>query len=624
MNHLKELLANAGILGASPSQRSSPPALSASLDPRVVEAWLEPCLVTPPPEELCLEGGPGGRLLYELEALEEQQEGSGTLLGAMDSTKTVGGRRVLRHVLSTPINDAAVLRLRQKALRRMRGAYAKGTEQADELLTTMRRTEHAMSWFLSKRSKEEEEVLNMVYFSRRLTRPLNNNKVALQAHAAYKLFVCPSVGLLSPIIYFVIPYIILRIRFKMQASFLEYLKLLYRSTTMVSGHTASVSYLFSLVFYFQGVFSAFEVANTVKRIVGMISQRYSDFFDFLDAATRLNTLFQASCDPGLFCMAELDAAVDLGHLRLPRRVPPSKIGDLLYGFRAVDVNAVQGTIASAYLVDALLSALRAVAAQGMCFVEYDVRSKTPLLHMERAWHPCLKAPVRNGLRLGGAAPRNVIITGPNAGGKSTFVKSVMVNQLLAHTLTVAAAERMVTSVFARLCTQLNVPDAKGRESLFEAEMHRCKEKIEMIEQLGGKQCASDAFVLLAVDEMFSSTEPLEGLAAAYAIAHTLALYPNVSMLITTHYKYMCNLATEADFANYKMTAVMDDGKITFPYRLQKGASDQTIALELLQHKGFARAITEKAIRIRERLLSAGALPLTPVPHSSALTSSDEK
>lgn len=598
------------LLGANGPALPSPDALDGKDDSyhATIEDWIQPSLFETSEAESCLAGC--SSTLSDLEVVcGAQGPSSTTVLDELDFTSTHGGICVLRSLLSHPLSDLSVLKLRQRYVRKCESALTKQLAKVKPLLARLAENERHVAWFLRERTSEEKELLDMVYFSKRLTRGMNSSRTALTTYTIYKLFVSPTIGILSPIIYFVIPYLVLKMRYGLDIDLFTYLRILYKSTSLLSGgasQAAVASYLFSMVFYFQSVFSSIEVSATVKRIIRLIAMRYSGMLSFVTAAHSLTTLFEGCYESAFFVRDIPDPDLFdtvLEELDFPSTLDYSRVGELLIKFRTFRPEAVRGLCLEAYVIDALTSLAMARVHHNLTYVGYRTRGKRPEMALQDCWHICLPGAVRNSIMLGGAQsagvgarePRNAVITGPNAGGKSTFVKAIMVNAVMAHTVGLAAAASMTTSVFARLFTQMNVPDCKGRESLFEAEMHRCKEKIDVLKGLDPSE-----FALIAVDEMFSSTEPIEGLAAAYAIAKTMAQYPNTMLLLTTHYKYLCKLEAEEDFANYKMTALVgEDGDIRFPYKLHRGISDQRLALELLRQKGFESHVIERAIKIRE-------------------------
>ena len=105
-----------------------------------------------------------------------------------------------------------------------------------------------------------------------------------------------------------------------------------------------------------------------------------------------------------------------------------------------------------------------------------------------------------------------------------------------------------------------------------------------------------------MDEIFSSTNPEEGIAGGYAIGEALGEFKNSISCITTHYSYITNLENTSDYANYKIPITRDeDNSIIYPYKLIKGISDQYIALELLKQKGFDNSLVERALSVCKNL-----------------------
>jgi DNA mismatch repair protein MutS len=206
--------------------------------------------------------------------------------------------------------------------------------------------------------------------------------------------------------------------------------------------------------------------------------------------------------------------------------------------------------------------------------------------------------VKNDIFLDNEKP-NAILTGPNAGGKSTFVKSLLINALLAQTVGISVASHAEVTPFSVISSQINIPDCKGYESLFEAEMYRCKNKLDLLQKHTG-----DSKCLFVMDEIFNSTNPVEGIAGAYAIAKKISEHTNCILVFTTHYVYLTKLRKTGRFGNLKMNVERTtDGQISYPYKLSKGVSKQYIALDLLKKNGFDEDIITQAVSIKDRLVA---------------------
>jgi DNA mismatch repair protein MutS len=268
-------------------------------------------------------------------------------------------------------------------------------------------------------------------------------------------------------------------------------------------------------------------------------------------------------------------------------------GHQLERYKHVDKDILSSIVRKTYLIDVLLSCQKFKTQFDLSFVEFTEESK---VDMKRLRHPCLDSSkvITNDFVLGN---KNVIITGPNAGGKSTFIKAIMINALLCQTIGIATCSSCVMKPFSIIHSQINIPDAKGYESSFEAEMHRCLNHLNLLKN------HSDKHTLVIMDEIFNSTNPIEGISAAYAIAKKIADQSSCKLVFTTHYGYLTKLAKGTNrFVNYRMNVAKDDeGNMIFPYKINRGISRQYIALELLKNNGFDADIIEEALTIKNRL-----------------------
>ncbi len=228
------------------------------------------------------------------------------------------------------------------------------------------------------------------------------------------------------------------------------------------------------------------------------------------------------------------------------------------------------------------------------FAQYR-ESDSPGIVLKDFWNPFISADkvVPNALSLGFQTnARNMILTGPNAGGKSTIIKSVAIGLILAQTFGIVPARYACITPFATIGTHLNITDdiASGN-SLFKAEVNRAQELIKMIESLGEGE---HAFMIM--DELFNGTTPSEGQAAAFSFANYIGSFPNIVCLIATHFELLAKLEKEtAYFMNYKVLIERDENnQIKYAFKLVPGISDQHIALDILRSQGFPRTILEPA------------------------------
>lgn len=227
-----------------------------------------------------------------------------------------------------------------------------------------------------------------------------------------------------------------------------------------------------------------------------------------------------------------------------------------------------------------------------CFPEF-VKADSPYVNIKDFWFPMInpKWAVTNSIELGSEkSGHNVILTGPNAAGKSTALRGIIGSLILAQTLGIAPASKMVLTPFARINSHLNISDEVGRESLYQAEKNRVKGFLSELKLLGKGE-----FEFTIMDEMFSSTNPEEGQSAAYAIAKSLVKVPNCMCLLATHFKKLTELEADTNgyYKNYKVYVdVQPDGTFRCPYKIVPGLSNQNIAILMMQHEFDADIVNE--------------------------------
>jgi DNA mismatch repair ATPase MutS len=126
--------------------------------------------------------------------------------------------------------------------------------------------------------------------------------------------------------------------------------------------------------------------------------------------------------------------------------------------------------------------------------------------------------------------RSLVLTGPNASGKTTLLKAVLLNVLLTQQVGQGCyAPGSAVAPYDFLHCYLSVPETSGRDSLFQAEVRRCKAMADAI------AAHPDASHLCVLDELFSGTNPAEAEVAAAGFMRHLCARPAVQVLLTTHF-----------------------------------------------------------------------------------------
>ena len=177
--------------------------------------------------------------------------------------------------------------------------------------------------------------------------------------------------------------------------------------------------------------------------------------------------------------------------------------------------------------------------------------------------------------------KNKIITGPNASGKTTLLKSTIFNIILSQQIGFGFYKSANIRLYDYIHCYLNIPDTSGRDSLFQAEARRCKEILDIVIQ------NKDKHHFCIFDELYSGTNPYEAISGAYAYLTYLTKFKNFNFLLTTHYVSLCEkINTNKCIENAHMIIDVNDKennnnnsninkheKLNYTYKLGKGISN---------------------------------------------------
>ena len=191
--------------------------------------------------------------------------------------------------------------------------------------------------------------------------------------------------------------------------------------------------------------------------------------------------------------------------------------------------------------------------------------------------------------------QNMIITGVNASGKTTFLKTTAINILLTQQFGLGFYSEGVICPFTHIHSYLNIPDTSGRDSLFQAESRRCKEILDAISETNLN--SSRHFVIF--DELFSGTNPDEAIKSAVSLLRYLSKFDNVRFILTTHYLKVCKKFNKKSnrICNYKMNVkVGENGEIQYLYTIKKGISKIQGGVEILKMMNYPEEIIQDIVK----------------------------
>ncbi|HYS13725.1 MAG TPA: DNA mismatch repair protein MutS [Burkholderiaceae bacterium] len=213
----------------------------------------------------------------------------------------------------------------------------------------------------------------------------------------------------------------------------------------------------------------------------------------------------------------------------------------------------------------------------------------PGIELTAARHPVverqLETFVPNDCRLG-PGRRLLVITGPNMGGKSTYMRSIALIALLAYCGSFVPATQARLGPLDRILTRIGAADdlARGASTFM----------VEMTEAATILNQASEQSLVL-MDEIGRGTSTFDGLALAASIARELVERNRSLTLFATHYFELTQLAeTAADVANVHVAAAEVRGKVVFLHEVRDGPTNQSYGLAVAQLAGVPGAVVRRA------------------------------
>lgn len=233
---------------------------------------------------------------------------------------------------------------------------------------------------------------------------------------------------------------------------------------------------------------------------------------------------------------------------------------------------------------------------GCCIpvIHYEDQAERKL-RIQDVYHPLLTNPVKNSLQ----AERGVLLTGSNASGKSTFLRTVAISALFAQTIHTCSASYYEAPVF-RIYSSMSLKDnLLGGESYYMAEIKSMKRILDQ-SRIAGKE---KIHVLCFVDEVLRGTNTVERIAASTRIMQMFADEQTLCFA-ATHDVELTKLLVDR-YDNYHFEERIEEEDIYFPYRLMTGPATSRNAIALLKMLGYDDRIISGAEEMAENFLKTG-------------------
>ncbi|MCQ2493081.1 MAG: hypothetical protein MJ104_00645 [Lachnospiraceae bacterium] len=209
------------------------------------------------------------------------------------------------------------------------------------------------------------------------------------------------------------------------------------------------------------------------------------------------------------------------------------------------------------------------------------------LSVEAGYHPLIKKPVVNSI----STERGVLLTGSNASGKSTFLRMIAINAIMAQTIHTVCAKKYKAPKYKIYSSIALTDNLLGGESYFIVEIKSLKRILDA--SMDGEP------VLCFVDEVLRGTNTVERISASKVILESLN-GRNVLSFAATHDGELCELL-DKDYDNYHFEEKIVESDISFDYELKKGPASTRNALKLLRSYGYDMDLIDKAENMAYKL-----------------------
>lgn len=232
------------------------------------------------------------------------------------------------------------------------------------------------------------------------------------------------------------------------------------------------------------------------------------------------------------------------------------------------------------LLDSMIAAASfRVLMKDYCIPEL-VNKKELILEVKNVYHPMIINPIKNSIK----QSKSVLLTGSNASGKSTFLKTIAINAILAQTINTSLSDSYKANYFKVYSSMALKDNIVNNESYYIVEIKSLKRIIDNID--------NDIPMLCFIDEVLRGTNTIERIAASSQILKNISL-KNTICFAATHDIELTHML-EKYYTNYHFEEHVKDNMVLFDYLLHIGRATSRNAIQLLSIIGYSNDIIKNA------------------------------
>lgn len=317
----------------------------------------------------------------------------------------------------------------------------------------------------------------------------------------------------------------------------------------------------------------------------------SDYFSTLESNRKKFSNFKRGSNLVTSKNATGDLAdIILDYIRMLFHVDLIKFNSMLDCF-----NNNQDTLNEMFEIIGTMDSMVAVASFRTMMGQYSIpklsSGKEYSIKVDDLFHPLIEEPVCNSIDVNSS----VLITGSNASGKSTFLKSLAINAILSQTIFTSLSKSYEANYFKVMSSMALKDNIFSKESYYIVEIKSLKRIIDKIDRKIPTLCF--------VDEVLRGTNTLERIAASSQILNSFAKQ-NIICFAATHDIELTHIL-EKYYRNYHFQEQIKDNNIIFDYQIYEGRAISRNAIKLLGIMGYEEEIIENATNNANEFLENG-------------------
>jgi len=464
--------------------------------------------------------------------------------------------------------------------------------------------------------KSDENFLDKYqYLSWEPIKILNEYSIFLSALTFYSIS-SPILNLAAPIVMLIIPFIIIKIMglpitipsytniLMKQINKLSFMKLFTASDLSLQ---ARLYYLFCFGMYFYNIYQNIQSCIAFYKNTKLINKNFNMFekyFDYtldeindlIDYTKKLKTYskFNDYLEDKKFQLNEFINAIKntprftLNPFKLLNSGTTMKQYYLLYDRQHID-DMFRFTFYLHFYLLILKNYSEKIKLKTVNAAKFK-KKNNPSLHFKKVIYPNIENNfnIPNDISMN----KNHILTGPNASGKTTLLKAIIINLLLAQQTGYGFFDEASFTPYHNIHCYLNIPDNCSRDSLFQAEARRCHNILKNI----NKSPNEKHFCIF--DELFSGTNPYEAIASANSYLNYISKNKNVTFFLTTHFDKLCILLEKNKrIKNKHMSCKIINNKPKYYYKIKNGITNVKGGICVLQELNYPQEIINNTKKI---------------------------